>query len=171
MENEDYLFGDEEETPETEPESNFKQLRSHANKLEKTLKQREAELEELKAFKMERVQAERTAQVSKVFTDLGLTTPAATKLWNLENPEAEPQPAVVQAWAVENGFAVMDEPPVQDTGFTPTTTPEGTPPGSKRLSRQEWQQLANDDPMAAQKAFQQGRVDLSDVRVGLGLDR
>lgn len=170
MVDEDYLFGEEEETPE-EPESNFKQLRTHANKLEKSLKARETELEELRAFKTEVDQTKRTAEVAKVFTDLGLTTPAATKLWNLEHPEDTPSPATVQSWAVENGFAVSEDAPIQDTGFTPTQTPEGIPPGAKRLSRQEWQQLANDDPMAAQLAFQKGRVDLSDVRTGLGQDR
>lgn len=168
MVDEDFLFGEEEETPEVEPESNFKQLRTHANKLEKTLKARDSELEELRAFKTEADQTKRTAEVSKVFSDLGLTTPAATKLWNLEHPDSAPEQAAVQAWAVENGFAVSDEPPVQDTGFTPTQTPEGTPPGSKRMSRQEWTALAAEDPAAAQTAFQKGRVDLSDLRRGLG---
>lgn len=168
MQVDDFLFGDEEsetDAQEPEKESNFKQLRSHANKLEKTLKQRDTELEELRAFKVEADKAQRTASVQKVFSDLNLP-PAATKFWSLENPDSEPDATTVGRWAVENGFAQGE--PVQDTGFTPTSTPEGIAPGAKRYSRQEWLEMTASDPAEAQRVFKEGRVDLSGIRQGLG---
>jgi hypothetical protein len=86
-------------------------------------------------------------------------------------PEAEPSEETVGKWAVEYGLATSDESVPDTTGFTPTTTPEGTPPGSKRLTRDEWLNLSVQDPAAGQLALQKGRVDLSDVRVGLGLEK
>lgn len=167
-ENEEDLFGmEEEEAPVVEDSNPMKQLRRHANKLEKDLKARDTELEDLRKFRDEFNNKARTEKVSAVFTELGLN-PVHSRFWQLENPEAEPDAAGISKWAVENGFAqATEETPVAE-GFTPTTSPDATPLGSKRLSRQEWQELAATDPAAAQTAFQKGRVDLSDVRVGLG---
>jgi hypothetical protein len=106
-----------------------------------------------------------------VFNDLGLN-PAHVKFWKLENPETEPEANAVGKWAVENGFAQASEDSVQDTGsFTPTTTPEGTAVGNKRLSVTEWYELTAQDPAAAQLAFQKGRVDFAGIRQGLGQEK
>lgn len=162
-------FGEEETTPEASQDSGpMKQLRRHANKLEKDLKTAQAENEELRTFRDEFNNAKRTEKAAAVFTELGLN-PAHVKFWQLENPEAEIDAVEVGKWAVENGFAqATTEAPDQGSGFTPTTTPDATPPGAKRLTNAEWQQLAASDPAAAQLAFQKGRVDLSEVRTGLG---
>jgi hypothetical protein len=94
------------------------------------------------------------------------------KFWQLENPEAEPDAQQIGKWAVENGFAQStEEAPAPTGGFTPTTTPEGVPPGGKRYTRDEWLNLSITDPALAQRVHQQGRVDLSDVRQGLGSDK
>jgi len=172
---EDFIFGnDEEETePQTRQESNpVKELRTHANKLEKTLKQREAELEELRKFKAEIDQKNKAEQVGTIFSELGLN-PAQAKLYELAMPDVEPSKEAVSKWAVEYGLATAEEESIPDTtGFTPTTTPEGTPPGSKRMTGKEMLEMAlNGDTAAAQAAFLKGRVDMSDSRRGLGPDR
>ena len=163
-------FADEEETtPEASQDSGpMKQLRRHANKLEKDLKSRDTELEELRTFKDEFNNSKRAEKAASVFTELGLN-PAHVKFWQLENPDAEVDAVEVGKWAVENGFAQATvEASDQGSGFTPTTTPDATPPGAKRLTRAEWLALAGSDSAAAQLAFQKGRVDLSEVRQGLG---
>lgn len=173
-EQDDFPFGEpEEETTPTQSDANpMKQLRTHANKLEKQLKTSQTELEELRAFKAGIDQKSKAEQVGSIFTELGLN-PAQVKLYELAMPDAEPSKETVGKWAVEYGLAQATEGAVPDesTGFTPTTTPEGIAPGAKRLSRDEWIELSVKDSAAGQRAFQQGRVDLSDVRQGLGPDK
>jgi hypothetical protein len=173
MQDEDDLFGDiEEEAPQVQENKSFKDLRRHANKLEKDLSSSQAELEELRQFRDDFNNRQRQEQVGKVFTELGLNT-AHVKFWQLENPEAEPDQAAISKWAVENGFAQeTGEAPAPTTGgFTPTTTPEGVPPGGKRYTRDEWLNISVEDPGLGQRLLQQGRVNLSDVRSGLGPEK
>lgn len=169
-----FPFGEEEETPPDASQDSgpMKQLRRHANKLEKDLKAAQADNEELRAFRDDFNNKQKTEKVKAVFEKLELN-PTFSRFWQLENPEAEPEEATVAKWAVDNGFAQATEEPTTDvaTGFTPTTTPEGTPPGAKRLTRAEWLELSARDPAAGQVAFQKGRVDLSDVRQGLGPEK
>ena len=166
------IFGDDDVETEKTPDSNpVRDLRKHANKLEKDLKAAQAKLEPLEAFKAEYDAKVKAETVGNIFTKLGLN-PAQAKLYELAMPESEPSEETVGKWAVEYGLAASDESVVPDTsGFTPTTTPEGVPPGTKRLSRDEWLNLSVSDPAAAQRVFQQGRVDLSDVRNGLGPEK
>lgn len=174
-EQDDFIFGDDdgETEPAPAPESNpVRELRKHTNKLEKELKASREELEALRSFKAEVDQKTKAATVGSIFEKLGLN-PAQTKLYELAMPEAEPSEESVSKWAVEYGLATTDETPVPETsGFTPTTTPEGTPPGAKRMSSKEMLEAAlNGDVAAAQAAFLKGRVDMSDTRSGLGPER
>jgi len=161
------LFDDVEEETETQQDSGpMKQLRGHANKLEKTLKAKDTELEELRTFKAEYEKTQRTSSVQKVFTDLNLNA-AAAKFWNLENPDSEPSAETVGKWAVENGFAqVTDEPADQGIGFTPTTTSEGFAPGTKTYEGDEARKLLKDDPAKAMKLLETGRLRLDKVDIG-----
>jgi hypothetical protein len=172
MQDEDDLFGDvEEEAPQVQENKSFKDLRRHANKLEKDLSSSQAELEELRQFRDDFNNQKKTDELRAVFSELDLNT-AHMKFWQLENPDAAPTSEAVGKWAVENGFAQeTEEAPAPTGGFTPTTTPEGVPPGGKRYTRDEWLNLSITDPAAAQRVHQQGRVDLSDVRQGLGSDK
>jgi hypothetical protein len=162
-------FNDEDEAPQEQDSNPVKQLRTHANKLEKQLKAQEKELEDLRSFHTEQTAKQRDSQVTTVFNDLGLN-PAHVKFWKLENPDTEPEANAVGKWAVENGFAQAEE-SAPDTGsFTPTTV-EGTAVGNKRLSVTEWYELTASDPAAAQLAFQKGRVDFTGIRQGLGQEK
>jgi hypothetical protein len=169
---EDDFFGDADGETEKTPDSNpVRDLRKHANKLEKDLKAAQAELEPLRQFKAEADQKAKAETVGTIFTKLGLN-PAQAKLYELAMPEAEPSEETVGKWAVEYGLATSDESVPDTTGFTPTTTPEGAPPGSKRLTGKEMlEEALRGDPLAAQAAFLKGRVDTSDSRRGLGPER
>lgn len=165
------LFGEEEETPqETDGKNPFKQLRTHANKLEKQVKSQETELEELRTFKAGIDQKTRADSVGSIFTELGLN-PAQAKLYELAMPEVEPSKETVGKWAVEYGLAQATDETAPTTGFTPTTTPEGIAPGQKRLTLDEWLNLNVENPEAGAKALAEGRVDRSQLRVGLGPDK
>jgi hypothetical protein len=165
------IFGDEKEEAE-KPDSNpVRDLRKHANKLEKDLKAAQAELEPLRAFKTEYDAKVKADTVGSIFTNIGLN-PAQAKLYELAMPDAEPSEETVRKWAVEYGLATQEESEPETTGFTPTTTPEGAPPGSKRLTGKEMlEEALRGDPLAAQAAFLKGRVDMSDSRRGLGPER
>jgi len=172
MQDED-LFDFVEEEPEPQADSNpVKQLRTHADKLEKQLKARDKELEELRSFRDEFNNKQRTEKVGSVFEELGLN-PVHAKFWQLENPEAEPDATTVGKWAIENGFAqATEESEVKETtGFTPTLTPEGSAPRGKRYTLDEWLNLSVSDPDEGARVLAQGRVDRTDLRTGLGADK
>jgi hypothetical protein len=169
----DFSFdGDVGETEPKQDNNPVRELRKHANKLEKDLKASQAELEELRTFKAAIDQKTKAEQVGSIFTELGLN-PAQAKLYELAMPDQEPSKEAVGKWAIEYGLASADEEPVPEaTGFTPTTTPEGTPPGSKRLTGKEMlDAVFAGDVAGAQAAFLKGRVDTSDARKGLGPER
>ena len=164
MEDFDFLGEDTpSETTPTDENSAFKQLRRHANKLEKEQKATLAELEELRAFKTEVSTQKRQADVNEAFTALGLN-PTFSKFWALENPEAEPQKEGIAKWAVDNGFAQADQfadKPTAEAGFTPTVAPEGSAPGLSVLTDKEATDLAFSDPERFVQLRAQGRIQLS----------
>ncbi len=172
MQDEDpFDFGVEEEPAQEQDSNPVKQLRTHADKLEKQLKARDKELEELRTFRDEFNNKQRTEKVSSVFTELGLN-PTHAKFWQLENPEAEPDATTVGKWAVDNGFAQATEGDVEPTqGFTPTTTQEGIAPGGKRYTLDEWLNISVTNPAEGERILKQGRVDRTDLRQGIGPER
>lgn len=160
---------DEEETPVAASDSGpMKQLRRHANKLEKDLKARETELEELRSFKAEYETGQRRTKAAEVFSSLELPH-SAVKFFFLENPEAEPTTELVSKWAVDNGFAQASGETTDVAGFTPTTTSEGIAPGVKVWEGDEARKLLRDDPARAAKLFETGRLRLD--RLDIGRDR
>ncbi len=163
-------FSEEEEAPQEQDSNPVKQLRTHADKLEKQLKARDKELEELRTFRDEFNNKQRTEKVSSVFTELGLN-PTHAKFWQLENPEAEPDATTVGKWAVDNGFAQATEDAVETPSFTPTTIPETTAPGGKRFTLDEWLNISVTNPAEGERILKQGRVDRTDLRQGIGPER
>ena len=160
----------EDEAPQEQDSNPVKQLRTHADKLEKQLKARDKELEELRSFRDEFNNKQRTEKVSSVFTELGLN-PTHAKFWQLENPETEPDATTVGKWAVDNGFAQATEEAVETGGFTPTTTPEGVAPSGKRYTLDEWLNISVTNPAEGERILKQGRVDRTDLRQGIGPER
>src|SRR5882672_9604527 len=171
MQDEDVFdFGAEEEAPQEQDSNPVKQLRTHADKLEKQLKKANAENEELRQFKDEFNNKQRAEKVSAVFTELGLN-PTHARFWQLENPETEPDATTVGKWAVDNGFAQATEETPTTGGFTPTTTPEGIAPSGKRFTLDEWLNISASNPDEGARILAQGSVDRTDLRVGLGPER
>lgn len=166
----DALFGDEEEeTPAATQKNPVAEQRKHIKELEKRLKEAEPELDILRKFKQEYDASQRESSIQEVFSELGVAEHAA-KFYKLENPEGEVTKEAVAAWAVENQFASADsfsDVNKTDQGFTPTSHGESFATGIKQYNRKEWDKLLSTgnpaDLMEANKAVEQGRVDLDRV--------
>jgi hypothetical protein len=173
MSDEDYAFAEDQQdddTPETPQEDRKESNRS--GYLERQNKKLAKELESLRTFKDQYDQEQAERKTADVFTELNID-PKRASWFRADNPEAEVSKEMVAQWAIGAGFLAQDdvEPVTRSGGFTPTTTPESAVLGSKRFTRAEWLQLSVDDPAEAQKVFKAGKVDLSDVRTGLGPER
>ena len=169
----DLLNDDEDEQPEPKRETGkdnaaFAQMR-------KDLKAAQKELEEARAYKVEREKADRETAITSVFSEIGLN-PKHAKLFAIANPEGEATPELVSQFAAEYGLATtegeaVEAPAPTERGFTPTVINEGQALGAKTYSVEEWRQLARDDPAQAEKVFNANRVNLAGLRQGLGPDR
>lgn len=156
----DLLSDDESETPDTpadKPKTD-NQLQAAQRKLAKA----ERELEELRAFKAEREQADRNHQIEGVFTDLGLS-PKHAKLFAALNPEGEATTESVAGFASEYGLptvegGAVEAPAAVERGYTPTVIGEAAPPGAKTYSIEDWRNISMADPKQGQQLLQQGRV-------------
>ena len=163
------LLGDDEETetpPATDPKTNaaFAQQRKELAALKK-------EAEELRAFKAEREQADRKATVSETFKALGLNPKHSG--WFPGDQEASED--AVKAWALENELISLAEgepPPEPETrGYTPTVIAESHVLGGKTLTAVEWREIAKRDHAEGQRLLDQGRVNMAELRNGLGPER
>src|SRR3990167_10746802 len=163
------LLGDDEETetpPATDPKTNaaFAQQRKELAALKK-------EAEELRAFKAEREQADRKAGVEDTLKDLGV--PARRAKYYPTDGEATPD--AIKAWAIEEEFLALaegEEAPVPETrGYTPTVIAESHVLGGKNLTAVEWREIAKRDPGEGQRLLDQGRVNMAELRNGLGPER
>ena len=161
----------EEQTQETQgsEETNssaMKELRAALERREKALRKAGKEIEELRQFRTDAVQRERsdtlrvaglTERQAKVFLATGEdVTPEAVQAFKSEVLQTPP-PETSQ-----------EEPPTP--GFAPTQVGTPPPPG-KVYSRAEWIALSATDAATAQRLFQEGRVDLSGLREGLGPEK
>ena len=150
------LDDDADDSPDVQqPENNaFKQLRTHARKLEKDLKEASKELEELRTFRADLERDNRANSVKEQFKSLGLTEKQA----ELFPSEGDVTEEAVRKFAVDFGLIQPSEDGSdENTGFTPAPT-EGSPTGSKQLSAEEFWTLYKDNPSEAMAAAKKGRV-------------
>jgi hypothetical protein len=162
----DLSFLDEkEEDDEKKPDPNRfgYALRKEQQEKKKILK----ELEELRAFQAQAVEDQRKATLRAA----GLTDGQIKYFQGEVNPES------VKEFLADLGVYREEESSDEDTTqeqeppaprFAPTTV--GNPPGAALLSREDWLKMSATDPERARKAWQDGKVDLSGLRDGLGSD-
>ena len=154
------LYEEEEDNNPSQQTGPFQQLRKHARALEKELKTREKELEELKSFKAEVENRQKRELLERSFEQVGLNVKHA-ELFAAVRPDAEPTVEAVRAFAVEYGFISApadDEEESESDGFSPTP-PSGVPAHKKRLTSEEFDSLYKSNPLEAMKAAEEGRVD------------
>ena len=161
----DLLDDDEDEQPEPKRETGkdnaaFAQMR-------KDLKAAQKELEEARAFRVEREKADRETAITGVFSEVGLN-PKHAKLFAIANPEGEATPELVAQFAAEYGLATnageaVEAPAPTERGFTPTVINEGQALGSKVYTHDEFAELMKTDQNRAFKAYQDGRVKLDKI--------
>lgn len=146
----------------------IKELRRRIREQNKALKEAQtaaAELEELRTFKAEREQAERTASLKDVFTGIGLSEAQI----GLYPADAATDADAVKSWAsqyglVSTGTETESADDGSDKGFVPVSA--GLPRGGSggKMSRADWIKLQQEGRLdEAQAAFREGRVDMSDL--------
>lgn len=155
-------YDDVDEGDQRPTSAPFKQLRDHAKKLEKEIKDRDRELEALRSFKAESEARAKRELLEQSFKQVGLSTKQA-ELFLAARPDAEPTPEAVKSFAVEYGFidagpAPDDEGEGSEGSFAPTP-PSGVPASKKRYSSEEWDVLYKQNPVEAMAAANEGRVD------------
>jgi septal ring factor EnvC (AmiA/AmiB activator) len=145
---------DDQQQPQN---SAFKQLRAHARKLEKDLKDRDKELEDLRTFRQNLEKEQREGNAKSKFKALGLAEKQAD-LFLTKNPEGDVTDDAVRTFAVEYGLITPSEDGSDDqSGFTPAPA-DGSPAGSKQLTNEEFWTLYGENPSAALEAAKKGRV-------------
>lgn len=137
----------------------FKQLRDHAKKLEKEIKDRDKELEDLRSFKADAERRAKQELLRQAISAVGLNEKHA-ELFSAARPDQEPTPEAVKAFAVEYGFIsgpAADED--EESGSFGPTPPSGVPAHKQRYTSEEFDQLYKTNPMEALRAAEEGRVD------------
>jgi hypothetical protein len=145
------------------------------------------QVREYEQFKAEREQESEQQTLAEAFEDVGLPGKLAG-LFLATNPNVDLDELTedeVFDWASNYGIEVVDEDgetyqpdagdgdeggaDVEDDIMPIPTGGARTPRGA--LSRADWLKLADKDPLAAQAAYQAGRVDMSGLRDGLGPEK
>lgn len=162
------LDDDIEPTQQTE-NSNIQQMRQQIKELEKQLRSEKKQATELAEFKANYEREQRGNALKGVFEELGLN-PSLQRLFNVDNPDAEPSREVVAPWAAEQGFITQPVEPTTDT-FVPTTSAPGGSVGTGPVPYDEWLNISMRDPAEGQRLLNEGRVDRSSLYAGLGPDK
>lgn len=166
---EDLLAGDEVDNDNRDTQAATNRANAERRKEQKAL---DAELSELRAFKLEREQIDRQNAIGKVFTEVGLN-PKHGKLYAALHPEGETTTEQVAQFATEYGLVTTEgeavEVPEVKTGFTPTVINEGTALGSKVYTHDEFIELMRTDQNKAFQLYQAGRVKLDKLPESGGL--
>ena len=158
---------DEDQTPTPAADKNkpFADLRKHARSLEKQLKDATPELEALRAYKLERDEAERKGALKDVFTAVGLKEAQIS----LYPADAEPTEAAIRTWATQYELVPtgtdtnsVPAPAPAPQGFSPVVTGAGPTPRGK-LTRDEWLQVTAKDPARGRQLLESGQVDTSEI--------
>lgn len=155
----DYLDDDDDlETGSGQETNPFKELRAHAKKLEKDLKARDAELEELRSFRQQYQAEQREKAAAAEFEKLGLTAKQA-KLYAKLNPDEDITEQAVVSFARDYGFIAEETPdPKNEADFKPVAI-AGASPVKGTVSYEEYQAMLKTNPQAALQAVADGRVD------------
>ena len=168
-------YYDEDEDQEFDGQSSsMQQLRKAYNRMERENKALKQENDELVGFRGEVLKERKDKAIASSFEEVGLN-PKHAKLFQALNPEVEIEqitPQSVAAFAAEYALVTTEGGEVaapEPTGYAPVTTGQASKVSA--LSRDEWIKLAQTDQLAAQKAWEDGRVDLSGIRAGLGPSR
>lgn len=158
------LKEDEEETPDPGTESeNFKKVRDYSKKLEKALKRQQDQINELTEYKETATRESRSAALAAGFKDAGLSEAQVA----LYPAEAEVSADAIKEFATKYGLTAgsstegTTEKQPQAAGFKPEGQEGGTP--SNVVARSDWLKMVQNDPDAAQRLLNEGKVDLSDV--------
>lgn len=150
---EEMLLGDDEDET-TEPKN------ADWARQRKELKAAQKELEELRAFKAQAEQDRRKDAVAEVFRSIGLK-PKHAKFYPTEGDTTE---EAIRIWAISEELLedTGDEMPTpasgSPSGFTPTVLSEGTTPGVKRYTREEFEQIFRENPEKGRALLEAGRV-------------
>jgi len=148
------IEGEEPQRKETNP---VKQLRDTLKARDKERKELLAELEELRSFKAEAAHRESVSNAAKVFTAVGLSDKQA-ELYVKLNPEADVTPEAVREFATAYGLPVSTEEGEQPSHEAPFRPAEGGVPADGKMNRDDLNRLYKENPAAAIKALEQGRV-------------
>lgn len=169
---------DEDETPQAD-NTNFKQLRDYAKKLEKEKSKADKELASLRDFKSQADQAKRQAEVAQVFGSVGLSEKHSALFLKI-NPDGEVTAEDVAAFAEEYELprqeaaapapvsneinwaqeqVVEIKPETKSTGFAPT---DGAQAPSARIVTDlgEAEALSVSNPQEYARLRQAGRIQL-----------
>lgn len=155
------LEDEDEATPRSQQSAPFKQLRDHARKLEKEIKDRDKELEALRQFRAEAERRTKQELLRQAVSAVGLNEKHA-ELFSAARPDVEPTPEAVRAFAVEYGFISGpsgDDEDESDQGSFKPAPPSGVPASKKRYTSEEFDALYKTNPVEAIKAAEEGRVD------------
>ena len=173
MDVDDLLDEDEGERSTPEPRGNDAAAQARIDREKQKLRK---EVDELRAWKVEREQADRARSVEATFAELGLN-PKHAKFYQAEDASAD----AIKAWATaEDLLGIESEenpsppPPAPTTGFTPTVIAGGTALGSKVYTMEEFSQLLETNPNQAMQIYNAGRVALDKAPGGssfVGRDR
>lgn len=156
----DPLEDNEGEESRSRDSAPIKQLRDHAKKLERELKTRDKEVEELRAFKADAERRAKQELLRQAISAVGLNEKHA-ELFTAARPDQEPTPEAVKAFAVEYGFIAnpgSDDEGEESGSFGPTP-PSGVPAHKKRYTSEEFDELYKSNPVEAIQAAEEGRVD------------
>lgn len=178
-----FLDEDETDFPVDGDNTNFKQLRDYAKKLERERNALQKKVEPLEAYKAQIETEKKQASVSKVFESVGLAAKHATLFLKI-NPEGEVTPDSVAAFAEEyelprqvaldipdpdaGGTVAPDwsqeqiveiKPETKSTGFAPT---DGAQAPSARVVTDlgEAEALSISNPQEYARLRQAGRIQL-----------
>jgi hypothetical protein len=155
---------------------NFADLRKYARKMEREAKAAQAQVEELTSFRTEVLAERRTADLDRVFSEVGLS-PKHAALFAKVNPDAEVTADAVKSFAAEYELTAatgdpIDAPELQAEGLSPIVRGNGSgaPAQGGKMSSREWIALQATDFAKAQALWEKGLVDMSDAqRSGTGL--
>lgn len=177
------LEDDETSTPADAENTNFKQLRDYARKLERDNKSLTREVDGLRTFKADTEAEKRAALMTQVFDDVGLN-PKHGALFLKLNPEGEVTADAVRTFAAEHELPVSDraeptpvpdaglpvepfsdgsirnlEPPRNEPGFAPVQG-EGSAGARFITDPEEASRLSHENPTEFARLYEAGRIKL-----------
>jgi hypothetical protein len=160
----------------------LKQVRDHAKKLQRDLRQARKELEDLRSWKTDRETEDRKRTIETVFDKVGLQVKHA-ELFLAVKPDEDPTELAIKEFAKEYSLPLEtkneegdegDKPAAPSItvqgdispspGFTPATTPAEAPSSNrKQLTQEEFRKLYETRPEEALQLLSAGRVELESL--------